>query len=330
MTTFLLTADWRLGLMPLGDAALHDRRFEVAAHLATLAREQGADAVIIAGNLLAHNLVGPRTLQRTAEVLRAFDGLPILILPGELDAPRPLGALDRLAPMLPFTAKVVTKPEVMELAGRSVLPLPTPSTHSLDPMADLPESLPEGTLVIGRGLAQTQADPTIPAYEPSVLRDRGAAEVVLSGPEAGGEHHTALPTHEPTGPSDSGIVWATHGDDGWSLRPEANLRTAWARRTWNGRDDLQLADDIDHILELTLTGSMPWSDSPALQARIDALRERVLHLTLNDELRWLPDDEQTSTAPPVVAAALRDLQKSPFGDRAAQLLHRIIATEEPS
>ncbi len=328
MTTFLLTADWRLGLMPLGDATLHDRRFEVAEHLASLAREQGADAVILAGNLLAHNLVGPRTLQRTAEVLRAFEGLPILILPGELDAPRPLGALDRLAPMLPATARVITDPEAMELAGLPILPLPTPSTHSLDPMADLPKTLAEGTLVIGRGLAQTLADPTIPAYEPAVLRQRGAAEVVLSGPPADGEHHTALRTHEPVDPVPSGVIWATHDGEGWSLRPEANLRTAWSRRPWNGKDDLSLDGDIDHVLELTLKGSMAWSDSPALQARLDALRERVLHLTVHDELRWLPDDEQTSTAPPVVRAALKDLQRSPFGDRAAQLLHRILASED--
>ena len=98
---FLHTADLQLGMklrFVAGDrgARLRAQRFDTLRSLGPLAREQAAAAVVIAGDFLDDNGVGPDTLQLAADALDSLAPLPVLILPGNHDAAGEHSALSRL------------------------------------------------------------------------------------------------------------------------------------------------------------------------------------------------------------------------------------------
>ena len=83
------TADWQLGapfgFMP-GDAgaALREARFAVVRRIALLARDPGADAVLVAGDVFDGNAVSDSTLNRALDSMAPFLG-PWVLLPGNHD-----------------------------------------------------------------------------------------------------------------------------------------------------------------------------------------------------------------------------------------------------
>ena len=89
MTTFIHTADWHLGLSPrfLSEDArpryAEDRRRAVRA-IARIAHEEGAQFVVVAGDVFDSNHVDRAEVARAADALSAFD-VPLLILPGNHD-----------------------------------------------------------------------------------------------------------------------------------------------------------------------------------------------------------------------------------------------------
>jgi DNA repair exonuclease SbcCD nuclease subunit len=98
---FLHTADLQLGLklrfVPAdAGARLRAQRFDTLRSLGGVAREKGAEAVVIAGDLLDDNGVGPDTLQLAADALASLAPLPVLVLPGNHDAADEHSALARL------------------------------------------------------------------------------------------------------------------------------------------------------------------------------------------------------------------------------------------
>ena len=86
---FLHTADWQLGMTRHfldGDAQARysaARRDAVAA-LGALARQTGADFVVVAGDVFDANQLAPMVISQSLEAIRAI-GVPVYLLPGNHD-----------------------------------------------------------------------------------------------------------------------------------------------------------------------------------------------------------------------------------------------------
>jgi predicted phosphodiesterase len=85
---FLHTADWQIGMRAtaLGEAAARVREERLAAgrRIVEVARQRGADFILIAGDLFEHNGVDRVLVQRVADILGSFSG-PVFIIPGNHD-----------------------------------------------------------------------------------------------------------------------------------------------------------------------------------------------------------------------------------------------------
>ncbi|WP_432562010.1 metallophosphoesterase family protein [Kineococcus sp. SYSU DK003] len=95
---FVHTADWQLGMTRhFLDADAQPRytsaRIDALHRIAGVAREHEAEFVVVCGDVLESNAVGPRVLSRALEALKAFE-VPVYLLPGNHD---PLDAGSLLA-----------------------------------------------------------------------------------------------------------------------------------------------------------------------------------------------------------------------------------------
>ncbi|MBV9310440.1 MAG: metallophosphoesterase, partial [Solirubrobacterales bacterium] len=95
------TSDWQIG-KAFGFAdddvreVLRDERLQAIGRLGRLAQEQGASAVLVAGDV--YDLASPsdRTLQQPIERMRQFPAIEWHLLPGNHDPHTPNGLWDRL------------------------------------------------------------------------------------------------------------------------------------------------------------------------------------------------------------------------------------------
>jgi DNA repair exonuclease SbcCD nuclease subunit len=210
---FVHTADWQLGMTRhFLDADAQPRytaaRIDALHRIAEVAREHGAEFVVVCGDVLESNAVGPRVLSRTLEALRAFSdvGVPVYLLPGNHD---PLDASSLLAsPAVRDTPGV----HVLDTAGPlevrpgvELVAAPWTSKHPTgDLLAQATEGLvADGTLriVVGHGavdeLSPDRDDPARIALGP-------LEEAVADGRI----HYVALgDRHSTTQVGRSGAVW---------------------------------------------------------------------------------------------------------------------------
>ena len=207
---FVHTADWQLGMTRhFLDADAQPRytsaRIDALRRIADVAVEHEAEFVVVCGDVLESNAVGPRVLARTVDALRAFT-VPVYLLPGNhdpLDASSPL-ATDtiRLVPgvhVLDGSAPVEVRP------GVEIVAAPWTSKHPThDLVAAATEDLrTDGTLriVVGHGAVD----------DLSPDRD-DAARIALAPLEdalaEGRIHYVALgDRHSTTQVGGSGAVW---------------------------------------------------------------------------------------------------------------------------
>ncbi len=84
---FVHTADWQLGMtryflngeaQPRYSAARRD----VVAGIGTLAKDAGAEFVVVAGDVFEDNQLAPRDVSQSLEAMRAI-GIPVYLLPGQ-------------------------------------------------------------------------------------------------------------------------------------------------------------------------------------------------------------------------------------------------------
>ena len=143
---FLHTVDIQLGLklhfVP-GESGVRVRsqRFDTLRHIAEAAREQGAQAVIVAGDFFDDNSVGPDTIQLAEDSLQTFTPIPVLILPGNHDAATEHSALKRLNDLKHI--HVLVDQEPVEIEGALFYPCPLTKRHETsDPTSWLPERDP--------------------------------------------------------------------------------------------------------------------------------------------------------------------------------------------
>ena len=116
---FVHTADWQLGMtryflngeaQPRYSAARRD----VVAGIGPLARDAGAEFVVVAGDVFEDNQLAPRDVSQSLEAMRAI-GIPVYLLPGNHD---PLDAASVYTSAL-FTAECPDNVTVLDRHGRA-------------------------------------------------------------------------------------------------------------------------------------------------------------------------------------------------------------------
>ncbi len=143
---FLHTADIQLGLKlrfvpDESGVRVRSQRFDTLRHIAGVAKEHGAQAVVVAGDFFDDNSVGPDTIQLAEDSLKTFAPIPVLILPGNHDAATEHSALKRLQGLK--HVYVLVDQEPVEIEGALFYPCPLTKRHeTIDPTSWLPERDP--------------------------------------------------------------------------------------------------------------------------------------------------------------------------------------------
>ena len=88
-TTFIHTSDLQLGmkrkfLRPEAQSRFDDARLRAVERVGELARERGAEFIVVAGDVFEHNSLESSTFGRAQEVLRSLP-VPVYLLPGNHD-----------------------------------------------------------------------------------------------------------------------------------------------------------------------------------------------------------------------------------------------------
>jgi DNA repair exonuclease SbcCD nuclease subunit len=170
----LHSADWQLGarFTQFGPRApaLRDARLRTLARTLSLARDRGADAFLVAGDLFEDNEVEDRLVEAALAVFRDHPDVPIFVLPGNHDPLHGPGSVwqRRAWRQPPPHVTVLREPGVIRLADGVHL-LASPLTQKRSPtdpslaLMDLARGLPAEDLKIG----VTHGSPAIEArHEP--------------------------------------------------------------------------------------------------------------------------------------------------------------------
>lgn len=160
MTLRLLhTSDWQIGkVFRFVDNAtmglLQDARLRVVTRLGELAAENGAQHILVAGDVYDMEALSPRSLNQPLERMRNFAGVHWHLMPGNHDHYRPNGLWDQLRRKgLPGNVHIHTAPEPAIFEDGSLVLLPAPLHHRRtlgDPTAYMDEAdLPDGLVRVG-------------------------------------------------------------------------------------------------------------------------------------------------------------------------------------
>ncbi|MCB1885672.1 MAG: DNA repair exonuclease [Geminicoccaceae bacterium] len=343
MTVRILhTADWQLG-KPFrhieGDAGpiLRDERFKVVERLGALARDEGADAILVAGDIFDGESLPDRHLHRAIQAMRSFPG-PWLLLPGNHDPAKPGGIWERLRRLgLPDNVQPLCEPGAVTLLdGRlCVMAAPLVTRHAQDDLSAWMDgqATPGGTARVG--LVHGTATGILPgraadsATNP-IARDRARS----AGLDylALGDWHGCLKLDQRTWysgtPEPDGYI---ANDSGNALlveipspgAPPAVARHRTAAHHWRSiehellpaeddtgplrrlEDVLEgLVDPNGTVLRLKLSGRMPAGSHGDLMALEERWRGHLRHLDFDDggvEVEADLDDLGLLAADPLVA-----------------------------
>ncbi len=307
---FLHTADWQLGMSRrFLDAEAQARysaaRRDAVAALGPLARETGAEFVVVAGDVFDANQLAPKVVSQSLEAMRAI-GVPVYLLPGNHD---PLDASsvyrsDLFVRECPDNITVLDRGGAFDVRpGVQILAAPWRSKR---PTADLTAAVLDGLpvdgtarILLAHGAVDVlDPDPTNPAH----IRMAGLTAAL----NRSAVHYVALgDKHSRTQVGDSGRVWYSGApevtnydhietDSGHVLVVDMDLEdpkhpvTVLSRKVggWrfltlhhevnNSRDladlDLnldQLADKDRTVVQLALVGTLTVTDGAALDALVD-------------------------------------------------------------
>ena len=307
---FLHTADWQLGMTRRfldsdAQARYSAARRDAVAALGALARETGAEFVVVAGDVFDANQLAPKVVSQSLEAMREIE-VPVYLLPGNHD---PLDALSVYTSALfakecPDNVIVLDRAGVSETGpGLQIVAAPWRSKRpTADLTADVLTDLPaDGTarILLAHGAVDLlDPDPNNPAQ----IRMAGLTDALSRSVL----HYVALgDKHSRTAVGDSGRVWYSgspevtnydhrEADSGHVLVVDIDLddpahpvsvesRTVgtWRFLTLNhelcdSRDiaDLdvnldQLPDKDRTVVQLALVGTLTVTDRAALDACLD-------------------------------------------------------------
>jgi len=203
---FVHTADWQLGMTRhFLDADAQPRytqaRIDALHRIAEVAREHEAEFVVVGGDVLESNAVGPRVLSRTVEALKTFE-VPVYLLPGNHD---PLDASSQLPKLVELPHVHVLTETVVVREGVEIRPAPWTSKHPTHDLvaAATQDLVADGTLriVVGHGAV----DELSPDREDAA---RIALEPLEDAIHDGRLHYVALgDRHSTTQVGRTGAVW---------------------------------------------------------------------------------------------------------------------------
>lgn len=155
---FLHTSDWQIGkVFAFADEAtreiLRDARIEAIGRLGCLAQQEGARAIVVAGDVYDVGVPSDRTLRQPIERMRQFPGVVWHLIPGNHDAHVPGGPWERLLRGgLPANVHLHLTPKPGELVeGAWLVPAPLTRRHMPgDPTEAMDGAeTPEGVIRIG-------------------------------------------------------------------------------------------------------------------------------------------------------------------------------------
>lgn len=185
----LHTADWQIGKRygqfdPEEAALLAEARFGVVSRIADLACSEGADLVLVAGDVFDAQGVSDRTVLRLFQLISGFAG-PWVMIPGNHDAGLAESVwtrADRLG-AIPANVHVCLRPEPLILNDPGVVILPAPLTqrHTYEDLTRWFDSVatPEGVPRIGlaHGSVQGILAEDIDATNPIAADRAGVAQL---------------------------------------------------------------------------------------------------------------------------------------------------------
>ncbi|MDE2120793.1 MAG: metallophosphoesterase [Betaproteobacteria bacterium] len=160
---FLHTADWQIGKgygsFEAAEAALlAEARFEVVAGIAEMARGDGADLVLVAGDVFDAQGVADRTILRLFQAMSGYRG-PWVMIPGNHDAALAESVWSRAVRLGAIGSNVHLclrpQPLVLDTPGVAILPAPLTQRHTFADLtawfdaAETPAGLPRIGLAHG-------------------------------------------------------------------------------------------------------------------------------------------------------------------------------------
>lgn len=144
LVKLLHTADWQIGKLfgqfePDDAALLADARFKAVERLASLAVQQRADLVLVAGDVFDTQTVADKTIHRLFNAMADFKG-PWILIPGNHDAALAESVWARAARLkaIPTNVSVCLRPEplILESIGMAILPAPLIQRHTYADLTD--------------------------------------------------------------------------------------------------------------------------------------------------------------------------------------------------
>ena len=323
MPRILHTADWQLGrhyarFAPEDAALLAEARFEAVEQIAQLARQQSADAVLVAGDVFDMQGVSERTLRRPFEAMKAFTG-PWVLLPGNHDAALSESVWTRARRLdaVPGHVHLATTPSVIELDKQSLAILPAPLTqrhthNDLTQWFDHADTR-DGLLRIGlahgsvQGILQEQIDSPNPIAPDRA--DRARLDYLALGDWHGCREinprtwYSGTPEQDRFRGNEPGqvlLVEIDHSGATPSVTPHPVGRYQWQKqqaRLAVDTDLEQLITELERIqqhqvIELTLEGQISLQAQQRLQHALGQAEARCRVLDIRQEALTLAPTEQ--------------------------------------
>ena len=317
--TFLHTADWQLGMTRhfLAGEAQHTynaAREDAVVRIGTLAKETGAEFVVVCGDVFDDPRVSTRIIRRTLDALGDYP-VPVYLLPGNHD---PLDATSvyrskEFQNARPDNVHVLSEAGVVRVRdGVSLVAAPWNTKRPLTDLVNgqLKKLAPSDDIriVVGHG----GVDSLSPNTDPSIVAAAGLDEAV----SAETVDYVALgDRHSVTSVGDSGRIWYSGAPevtafDHVEAEPGHVLEVTltrgaqssidvtrhrvgqWAFRTV--REDIDGAEDIERlrgllsemgdksrtVVQLSLTGTISVADDVLLSDLLEEYADRFAALTI--------------------------------------------------
>lgn len=348
MVKLIHTADWQLG-KPFGKmpddlrTVLREARLDAIDAIAAVARSQGAEHVLVAGDVFDNPEPGDRLLRQALSRMRDA-GCTWWLLPGNHDYARSEGLWSRLQSDAPSNVKALTEPIAVQMDEQCwLLPAPLAYRRTMgDPTAILDElATPPGATRIGlaHGSIRTfGAEQQTNLVAPDRAARAGLDYLALGdwhGFLAFGDRSAYSGTPEPDGfgrETTGGVVVV---DVANGLLPKlqhvSTGRFRWLEAAWHLDDQAALDRELDALrsrtglaqtlLKLELAGITSLGDRVSIVRRLED--------ELSHELRWLDFDAGGLNARPT-EDDLRDIDTQGALAIAAEQLKQSAAAGGPN
>lgn len=315
---FVHTADWQIGKR-FGNiaadeprAVLTRQRIETIKRIATVAGNNDADAILVAGDVFDTGAVTDETIRRTLNAIGAFAG-PWILLPGNHDAAlaeSPWTRIQRIG--RPENVLLATSPEPLTFlgGGLTIFPAPLQRRHEGDDLTEWFDAGPNEPGAIRVGLAHGCVASFLPekAEAPNPIAHDRAERARLDYLALGDWHGTlqigprtwyaGTPEPDRFKANEQGNVLIVRiagpgSPPQVSVERSAHYRWRELRLSVHAESDIagirdaffSLDPPLEHaVVKLTLEGAIDFRTRLTVSTTLDELKARVHHLGVDDSL----------------------------------------------